>query len=91
MNSILVEHDPSPMKLEVLGMEDWPLSREPVSVQEKSYRQTETTFILEGRAEITRQDGETIAIQPGDLVTFMPEARCTWTITEAIERHYRKG
>ncbi len=89
MNGVLIEHDPSPLKLEVLGVDDWPVSNEPVSVQEKTYAHTETTFILRGRAEIATQDGETVAIARGDLVTFLPETRCTWRITEAIQRHHR--
>ena len=88
MNDILIEHDPSPMKLEVLGVEDWPVCNEAVSVAERRYARTETTFILRGCAEITPRGGETVIITRGDLVTFLPEAHCTWNITEAMERHY---
>ncbi len=91
MNDILIEHDPSPMKLEAMGMEDWPIGADPVSVREKSYDRTETTFILRGRADLTPQGGGTVEIVRGDLVTFLPETRCTWNITEAMERHYRTG
>ena len=91
MNDILIEHDPSPMKLEVLGVEDWPVCSEAVSVAERLYARTETTYIVQGCAEITPQGGETVVINPGDLVTFMPESRCTWKITEAMERHYCAG
>ena len=91
MSSVLIEHDPSPMKLEVLGVEDWPVCNDAVSLQEKTYDQTESTFIIQGRAEITPRDEKTIVINPGDLVTFLPETCCMWNITEAMERHYRKG
>ncbi len=91
MSSVLIEHDPSPMKLEVLGVEDWPVCNDAVSLQEKSYDQTETTFIIQGRAEITPRDGKTVIINAGDLVTFLPDACCMWNITEAMERHYSQG
>ncbi len=80
------------MKLEVLGVEDWPVCNDAVSVEERSYQHTETTYIIAGRAEITPiasgEADEAVVINPGDLVTFMPGARCTWKIIEAIERHY---
>ena len=88
---VLVEHDPSPMKLEVLGVDDWSISIDAVSVQEKTHAHTETHYILRGRAEITPQDGQTVVVRAGDLVTCMPDARCRWKITEALERHHRKG
>ncbi len=88
MNNILIEHDPSPMKLEVLGVVDWRVCSEAVSVEERFYARTETTYIISGRAGITTADGESVIIGPCDLVTFMPDARCTWNITEAMERHY---
>ncbi len=91
MTDILLEHDPSPMKLEVLGVEDWPICNDAVSLQEKVYAQTETTFIVQGRAEITPQEGKPIIVSGGDLVTFLPGARCTWAITEAVVRHYCAG
>ena len=91
MGAILVEHDPSPMKLEVLGVEDWPVGGEEVSVFDKVYGGTETSYILRGRAEITPEGGETVVVRPGDLVTFMPDTRCTWRIIEAMERHCREA
>ena len=88
MNEILIEHDPSPMKLEMLGVYDWRVCSEAVLVEERLYARTESTYIIAGRAGITTADGETVIINPGDLVTFMPDACCTWNITEAMERCY---
>ena len=91
MPQVLVEHDPSPMKLEVLGAEDWPLVTDGVGTETRDYPTTETSYILEGHAEI-RVDGEgDISIGPGDLVTVMPQTHCVWNITKAIQRHYSIG
>ncbi|MGI9311349.1 MAG: cupin domain-containing protein [bacterium] len=84
---ILVERDPSPMKLEVLGAEQWPLRTEPVAVQMRDYARTATMLVVRGRARITPQHGPDVAIGDGDLVTFLPRTRCTWRITEALEMH----
>lgn len=90
-HGVLVERDPSPRKLEEAAICGCPCATDPVSVQNRRYPRLETTYLLSGRAEITREDGQTVVIQAGDLVTFMPGTRCRWDITEKIERHYRLG
>ena len=91
MNQVLVEHDPSPMKLEVMQVEDWPCVREPTSVNPRQYQDTETSYIVEGAGEIELPDGTRVKFSEGDLITVMPDTECVWHITEAIERHYAKG
>ena len=91
MNKVLVEQNPSPMKLEVLGIDDWPVTRDAIGTSERNYPQSETSYILEGSGEIRVPNNETISITAGDLITVMPETRCVWNITEEIERHYYKG
>jgi uncharacterized cupin superfamily protein len=91
MPQILVEHDPSPMKLEVLDVEEWPTVVEPVGSSEHDYRQTETSYIVEGEGAIKAVGEEAVLIGTGDLVTILPDTICTWTITKEIERHYSKG
>jgi uncharacterized cupin superfamily protein len=91
MNKVLVEQDPSPMKLEVLGVDDWPVAREAVGVSKREYTVSETSYIIEGSGEIKIPDNESVSFSAGDLVTVMPETCCIWNITEAIERHYSKG
>ena len=91
MSAILVEQSPSPMKLEVLGVDDWPIVTEPVGTTERYNEDTETSFIADGAGEITVKDEDPVAFATGDLVTVMPHTRCVWNITEAIERHYYKG
>jgi len=94
MSQILVEQYPSPMKLDVLGAEDWPVMEEPVGVIEREVTNTETSYIVEGAGVICplpESAGAAAEFSAGDLVTIMPETRCRWTITEAVERHYANG
>lgn len=87
MNLVLVENDPSPMKLEVLGAEDWPLVVDSIGTVERTINNTETSYILDGEAQIVVQGELPIIIKEGDLLTIMPHTQCVWTITKAIHRH----
>ncbi len=92
MNEILIEKDPSPMKLDVMGVEDWDIWEKAVSEFDWEYEQTETCYVLQGEAEITPADGaDPVTIGAGDLVTFLAGLRCHWRITEPIQKHFRLG
>ena len=58
--TILVEHDVSPMKLAVLAVDDWPEKILPVSRFEQQYPQTASVFVVQGRAVLQhkRPEGE---------------------------------
>lgn len=88
MNKITVEHNPSPAKLDVIGVYDWPIWTKEESTFPWKYDTKETCYLLEGRAIITPDDGEPVEIQEGDLVIFSVGLSCTWEITEAVEKHY---
>lgn len=88
MLPILCEHKPSPAKLEVLGVYDWPLWKKPVSRFSWSYSEAQTCYILRGRAIITPEEGAPVEIKRGDLVSFPAGLNCTWDILEDIEKHY---
>ena len=89
MDQITIEHNVPPAKLDVLYVDDWPTWRKEVSEFEWEYDQTETCYILEGSAVITPLQGEPVQIQSGDMVTFPRGMKCTWKITEDIEKHYQ--
>ncbi len=91
MNQVLIEQSPSPMKLEVLNVDDWAVARDPEGVAERYYPQTEMSYIVDGAGTITTPEGDVVQFASGDLLTIMPETHCVWYITEAIERHYNKG
>ena len=88
---VLVEHDPSPLKLEVLGVFDWPESRESGLRECAARAATETSYILEGEARIDANGQPPVDVSEGDLVTVMPDTACVWIITKAIVRHYSNG
>jgi len=88
---ILVERNPSPMKLEVLGIYDWPIWRKEASKFEWSYAQRETCYILRGKFIVTPEGGEPQEFKRGDLITFPEGMNCTWEILENVEKHYDFG
>ena len=91
MDSILIEHNVSPAKLDVLYIEDWPIWEKEVSEFEWEYDKSETCYIIEGEAIVTPVGQEPVTITEGDMVTFPKGMKCTWKITEAIEKHYSFG
>jgi uncharacterized cupin superfamily protein len=86
--TILCEHNPSPMKLEVLGVYDWPIWRKEQSTFPWTYAQQETCYFLRGRVIVTPAGGEPQEFRRGDLVTFPKGMECTWEILEDVEKHY---
>ena len=85
---ILLERNPSPMKLEVMGVYDWPIWRKEVSRFPWTYQQQETCYVLRGRFTVTPAGGEPQTFGRGDLITFPQGMQCTWEIVEAVEKHY---
>ena len=87
-NEILVEHKATPMKLEVLGVYDWPIWRKEVSTFDWSYDQQETCYIVRGEFSVTPEGGEAQSFKRGDLITFPAGMKCVWDITRDVEKHY---
>ncbi len=89
MKSILCEHKPSPMKLEVLGVYDWPIWTKEPSTFPWHYERQETCYFLRGKVIVTPEaGGEPQEFRRGDLVTFPAGLSCTWEVVEAVEKHY---
>ena len=55
------------------------------------YDEKETCYILEGIAEVTDKEGNSISFGQGDLVCFQKGLSCTWKITSPIRKKYRFG
>lgn len=91
MSRILVEQNPSPMKLEVMHVEQWGIWEKAVSRFPWTYDETETCYILEGAAVVTPDDGDPVAISAGDLVVFMAGLSCIWDIKKPIRKHCKMG
>lgn len=91
MDQIYAEHNPSPMKLEVIGVYDWPIWSKEVSKFPWKYEQKEMCYILEGEALVTPDGGVAVRIIESDLVTFPAGMSCTWEVLSPIKKHYRLG
>jgi hypothetical protein len=88
---ILYERNPSPAKLDVLGVFHWPIWEKEVSTFPWSYDQQETCYFLAGEAVVTPEGGEPVTLRKGDLVTFPAGLRCTWEVRSPVRKHYELG
>lgn len=91
MNSITIEHNPSPEKLEELGVRSWPIWTCEISDFPWSYDDRETCYLLEGEVVVTPEDGDPITFGKGDLVSFPSGMSCTWKVRAPVKKHYRFG
>jgi uncharacterized cupin superfamily protein len=88
MNQITIEHNPSPAKLEVMYVHDWPIWSKEVSKFPWTYDRQETCYFLEGDVTVTPDGGEPLKMGAGDLVTFPQGMTCTWEIHAPVKKHY---
>jgi len=91
MQDILWERNPSPDKLEQLGVYDWPIWEKEESNFPWTYDSSETCYLLQGRITVTPDGGEPMSFQTGDLVTFPAGMSCHWEVHEAVRKHYQFG
>ena len=91
MSEIKVEHNPSPAKLEVLGVYDWPVWEKETSKFAWSYDTNETCYVLEGEVTVTPEGGEPVRFKAGDLVHFPSGMSCTWEVHSPIRKHFQLG
>jgi hypothetical protein len=91
MNEISIEHNPSPAKLEVMGVYDWPIWIKEISQFPWSYDSEETCYLLEGEVTVTPTGSQPVTFGEGDLVTFPKGMSCTWQIHKAVRKHYKFG
>jgi uncharacterized cupin superfamily protein len=89
--TIRVEHQPSPRRLEEVGTRDWPIWERNVSEFPWTYDQPETCYLLEGDVIVTPDGGEPVRFGKGDLVTFPAGMSCTWTILQYVKKRYHFG
>lgn len=85
---ITIEHNPSPAKLDVMGVYDWPIWTKEASTFPWTYDAAETCYILEGEVTVTPDQGDPVTVGEGDLVVFPAGMNCTWTIHQDIRKHY---
>ena len=91
MSDIKVERNPSPERLEELGVTGWPIWTKEVSSFPWSYDSPETCYFLEGEVVVTPEGAEPVTVGKGDLVTFPRGMSCTWDVRQPVKKHYSFG
>lgn len=91
MSEITFERHVSPPKLEIMGVEDWPIWEKEVSTFPWTYDQQETCYFLAGEVVVTPEGGTPVELGRGDLAVFPAGMRCTWEIRKPVRKHYRMG
>lgn len=87
---ITVERNPPESKLSQLGVKQWPKWGCPPSKFPWTYSAKETCYLLQGKVKVT-PDGanDFVEIQAGDLVVFPKAMKCTWDVSETVDKHYK--
>jgi uncharacterized cupin superfamily protein len=79
-----------PNKQELEQAKTWPVWSKAKSTFPWEYDEQETCYIIKGKA-VVKSDREEARLGPGDYVIFPKGLKCTWTILEDIEKHYKFG
>jgi len=85
---IHVEHKVTPLKLEVIGVYEWPVWKKEVSTFDWQYDKQETCYVIRGEFTVTPEGGEAQHFKRGDLITFPQGLKCVWKITKDVEKYY---
>ncbi len=91
MSAIQIDHSPDRVKLDKLGVFDWPIWTKKVSEFPWTYDEQEICYFLEGEVEVVPECGEPVHIQKGDLVIFPVGLSCVWKVKHDVRKHYRFG
>ena len=76
-----------PSDEEIATCKSWPIWQCQPSTFDWAYTQTETCLLLEGKVTV-KDDKDSVAFGPGDMVTFPNGLECTWQVTEPVKKHY---
>lgn len=88
MADIKVLHQPEQKMLDALGVESWGVWEKEVSEFPWTYDSEETCYFLAGEVEVTTDQGETVLMGKGDLVTFPKGLSCRWNIKQDVRKHF---
>ncbi|KAM7477295.1 hypothetical protein LguiB_024538 [Lonicera macranthoides] len=86
---IKILNNPPESKLVDLDVRSWPKWGCPPSKFPWTYSAKETCYLLKGKVKVY-PDGseEAVEIGAGDLVEFPEGMKCTWDVSETVEKHY---
>ncbi|KAH3745881.1 uncharacterized protein Pelo_12746 [Pelomyxa schiedti] len=91
---VLVDH-PDHDAIVRKGIKQWPTWKSAPNVFDWEYTETEWCYFLRGQVEVLcrsgdqHDDGVKVSIRPGDFVTFQAGLKCTWTVLQEVEKHYK--
>lgn len=91
MSRIKVDKNPEQQHLQQLQITSWPVWTKEISDFPWFYDEEETCYFLEGDVVVTTEDGQTVEVGKGDLVTFPAGMACRWQIRQNVKKHYRLG
>jgi len=78
----------TPIEIENMGIESWPIWEKEKSVFDWYYDTAEQCYIIQGKVIVHYGDGESIEIEKGDFVEFPAGLKCRWEIVEGLKKHY---
>lgn len=91
MDKINLVKNLSEKNLQEMGVFKWAIWSKEASEFPWSYEEQETCYFLEGDVIVTTNQGDSVHIGKGDLVTFPKGLSCTWNIIENVKKHYNFG
>ena len=80
-----------PTEEEKLEIESCGIWEKEISEFPWQYDEKETCLLIEGKVEVTPEDGETAHFEKGDYVIFPQGLKCTWKIIEPVKKYYKFG
>ncbi|HIJ32790.1 MAG TPA: cupin domain-containing protein, partial [Gammaproteobacteria bacterium] len=78
ISKIKINHTPSQVELDAMGVNCWAVSTQEVATFPWVYECDETCYFLQGNVTVTPDGGTPLTIVKGDLVTFPEGLHCTW-------------
>jgi len=88
VGALLIEHDIDAERMRSLGIEGWPIWSCGVEEFPWMYAEKEVGYIIEGEVIVTPDEGESVTIKAGDLVTFPAGMSCRWNVVSPLRKHY---
>ena len=88
---IEVTQNPADEMIAQLGCRAWSIWEKEPSTFPWHYDEKETCLILDGIVSVTPKDGPAVTLNAGDLVIFPKGMNCTWSVWQAVRKHYKFG
>ena len=80
---------PSQEDLDAKEVLSWPVWEKDICDYDWLYKTREECFLLEGKVEVTDNNGNISRFEKGDFVTFPKGLACHWNIIEPVKKHFK--